>query len=40
MPILKMNGKEKHYKYTVKGRLKYLADKLKFRNKNKSNGGN
>ena len=29
MPVLKVNGKEKHYKYTTKGKLEYLADKKK-----------
>ena len=33
MPVLKVNGKEKHYKYTTKGKLEYLADKKKKKKK-------
>ena len=36
MPVLKVNGKEKHYKYTTKGKLEYLADKKKKKKKKKS----
>jgi len=35
MPVLKVNGKEKHYKYTTKGKLEYLADKKKKKKKKK-----
>ena len=29
MPVLKVNGKQKHYKYTTKGKLEYMKDKRK-----------
>ena len=35
MPVLKVNGKEKHYKYTVKGKLEYMKDKRKKKKKKK-----